>query len=34
MSGYEELNEVFRRRRVTASGSDRDVEKVFGVEIT
>tara|TARA_B100000809_G_scaffold241117_1_gene264030 strand:- start:1178 stop:2377 length:1200 start_codon:yes stop_codon:yes gene_type:complete len=34
LSSYESLTEVFRRRRVTASGSDRFVEKLFGVEIT
>ena len=34
LSSYASLTEVFRRRRVTASGSDRFVEKLFGVEIT
>ena len=34
LGSYESLSEVFRRRRVTASGSDRFVEKLFGVEIT
>ena len=34
LGSYQSLSEVFRRRRVTASGSDRFVEKLFGVEIT
>ena len=34
LGSYESLAEVFRRRRVTASGSDRFVEKLFGLEIT
>lgn len=34
LSSYGSLAEVFRRQRVTASRSDRFVEKLFGVEIT
>tara|TARA_B100001765_G_scaffold116382_1_gene72550 strand:- start:51 stop:1250 length:1200 start_codon:yes stop_codon:yes gene_type:complete len=34
LGSYGSLSEVFRRRRVTTSGSDRFVEKLFGVEIT
>ena len=34
LSSYASLTEDFRRRRVTARGSERLVEKLFGVEIT
>lgn len=34
LSGYGQLTEALRRRRVEASGADRFVERLFGLELT